>query len=140
MEKNGFGSETHLMIYPSGELRWVDIELVPYRYFDGIGLKRDCLHKLISCDCLEQVRTVLPNIVLIIDESGKLKNPPQSHNELASRLYYGYQIGMDDIVGPAVVCSLKRVPPYGEYEWSELSPGDLACLSLFLGVSIPEHK
>lgn len=131
-------AESHLMIYPSGELRWVEIERVPYDWTDGEGLDHKRIHQLIGCDCLEQVRTVLPNIVLVIDESGKLKSPPQAHNELASRLYYGYQVGMDNIVGPALVCSLRCTEPYGELDWFELSPADLARLSLFLGVELPD--
>lgn len=130
--------ESHLMIYPSGELCWVNIERKPYEWIDGEGLDQDCLHQLIGCDCLEQVRTVLPNIVLVIDESGKIKSPPQAHNEFASRLYYGYQIGMDNIVGPALVCSLRRTKLYDELDWFELSPADLVCLSSFLGVELPE--
>lgn len=133
-------SESHLMIYPSGELRWVEIERKPYEWIEGEGLDHDRLHELIGCDCLEQVRTVLHNIVLVIDESGKIKSPPQPHYEVASKLYLGYIQGLDDIVGPALVCSLRPVPPYGEMEWSPLSAGDLAYLSLFLGVELPEHK
>lgn len=128
----------HLMIYPSGELRWVEIDRKPYEWIEGDGLDLSRLHELIGCSCLEQVRTVLPDIVLVIDESGKLKSPPQAHNELASRLYLGYINGMDDIVGPALVCSLRPCEPYGELDWSVLSPADIARLSLFLGVAIPD--
>lgn len=132
-------TESHLMIYPSGELRWVEIERKPYEWIEGEGLDQHRLHELIGCDCLEQVRTVLQDIVLVIDESGKIKSPPQAHNELASRLYYGYQIGMDDIVGPALVCSLRPTEPYGEMDWFPLAPVDLARLSLFLGVELPDY-
>lgn len=131
-------TESHLMIYPSGELRWVEIERKPYKWIEGEGLDQDRLHELIGCDCLEQVRTVLENIVLVIDESGKVKSPPQPHNEVASKLYLGYIQGMDDIVGPALVCSLSPIEPYGELDWSPLAPVDLARLSLFLGVKLPD--
>lgn len=133
-------TESHLMIYPSGELRWVEIERKPYKWIDGEGLDQDMLHDLIGCSCLEQVRTVLENIVLVIDESGRIKSPPQAHNDIASKLYLGWILGHDDIVGPALVCSLRPVEPYGELDWMPLSPRDLANLSLFLGVEIPEHK
>lgn len=130
--------EKHLMIYPSGDLCWVEVERKPYEWIEGEGLDQSRLHELIGCNFLEQVRTVLPNIVLVIDESGKLKSPPQAHNELASRLYLGYINGVEDIVGPALICSLRPCEPYGEYDWSELSPADIARLSLFLGVVIPD--
>ena len=132
-------TESHLMIYPSGELRWVQIERKPYKFIDGEGLDQDRIHQLIGCDCLEQVRTVLANIVLVVDESGRIKDPPQQHNMFASRLYYGYLAGMDDIVGPALVCSLRPTESYGEMDWGPLSKSDLLRLSLALGLNIPDQ-
>lgn len=132
-------TESYLMIYPSGELSWVDIERKPYKFIDGYGLDLDRIHQLIGCDCLEQVRTILPNIVLVVDESGRVKYPPQQHNMFASRLYYGYLVGLDDIVGPALVCSLRPIEPFGEMDWGPLSKSDLLRLSLALGLNIPDQ-
>ena len=121
--------DKYLVIYPSGELRWVAL---------SSNLRRlDQLHELIGCSCVEQVHTVIPGICIVIDESGKLKSPPQLHNELASRLYYGYHIGCDNIVGPAVVMALRPTGPYHELDWFPLDPSELAKLSLCLGVQIP---
>lgn len=133
--------EKHLLFSPSGEISWIDLERKPNYgpvYNGDPALDFDQIHAAIGCSCVEQVRTVLPNIVLVIDESGKLKDPPQPHNELASRLYYGYHVGMDDICGPAIVMALRRSGPYGEEDWFPLDPADLAKLSLFLGVLLPD--
>ena len=58
-------TESHLMIYPSGELRWVAIERKPYEWIEGEGLDQHRLHELIGCDFLEQVRTVPPGVVQV---------------------------------------------------------------------------
>lgn len=119
-----------LMILPSGELRWVEL---------SSGRRRlDELHQLIGCDCVEQVFTVIPGICIVIDGDGKVKYPPQPHNELASRLYYGYHVGAYNIVGPAVVFALRRTGPYQELDWFPLEPRELAQLSLCLGVKLPD--
>lgn len=133
--------EKHLLISPSGEISWIDLERKPNYgpvYNGDLALDLDQIHAVIGCSCVEQVRTVLPNIVLIIDESGKLKDPPQPHNELASLLYYGYHVGLDDICGPVIVMRLRRSGPYGEEDWHSLDQADLAKLSLFLGVELPD--
>lgn len=133
--------ERHLLISPSGEISWIDLERRPDYgpvYLGDLALDLDQIHGVLGCSCVEQVHTVLPNIVLVIDDSGKVKDPPQPHNELASRLYYGYQVGMDDICGPAIVMRLRRSGPYGDVDWGPLDPADLAKLSLFLGVALPE--
>lgn len=122
--------DKYLVIFPSGELRWVEL---------SSGRRRlDQMDEIIGCDCVEQVRTVIPGICIVIDESGKIKSPPQPHNELASRLYYGYHVGADNIVGPAVVCALRPTGPYQELDWFPLDPAELARLSLYLGVKIPD--
>lgn len=133
--------EKHLLISPSGEMSWIDLDRLPnygpvYNGYSALSFNQ--IYAVIGCSCVEQVRTVLPNIVLLIDESGKLKDPPQPHNELASRLYYGYHVGMDDICGPAIVMRLRRSGPYCEEDWAPLDPVDLAKLSLFLGVVLPD--
>lgn len=133
--------EKHLLFSPSGEISWIDLDREPNNdpVFQGDpALSFDQIYAAIGCDCVEQVRTVLPGIVLVIDESGKIKDLPQRHNELASRLYYGYQIGRYDICGPAILMALRRSGPYGEEDWHPLDAADLARLSLYLGVCIPE--
>ena len=84
--------EKYLVIYPSGELKWAELERLP-RYdcvYNGDeALSNEDIRKLIDCDCLEQVYTLIPNVVMVIDASGKLRRPPKVHNELASRLYGG---------------------------------------------------
>lgn len=126
--------DKHLVIYPSGEMKWIDLHRV--RKYDDIycgnyayDLNEIC--QIIGADFFEQVSLQLPGIVILIDECGKIKFPPQEHNELASRLYGGYQFG-DDIVGPAIF--FKMIGP----NIYPLAPVDEARLSLFLGVKLPD--
>lgn len=124
----------HLVIYPSGEMKWVDLDRK--RCYDEIycgdyAYDFDQIHRIIGCDCFEQVCLELRDIVILIDESGKIKNPPQQHNELVSRLYGGYARGVD-IVGPAIFFRQIGANIY------PLQPVDEARLSLFLGVNLPE--
>lgn len=121
----------YLVIYPSGELRWEEFD--SDHWFHR-------LYEVIGCYCVEQVRTVFPGIAILIDESGRVKDHPQEHNEIASRLYAGYLFGMDDIVGPAVVVALRPVAPLMELDWGPLDPPELARLSLYLGVSVPDPE
>ena len=132
-------TEKYLRIDPSGDIIWVDIDRVLYSWCDADGLSLDQVHAAIGCDCLEQVCTVIPGIVLLIDESGKIKYPPQRHNEVASRLYYGFLIGKDDIVGPVIVAALRPTEPYGERGLFPLNQVELAKLSLCLGVELPDQ-
>lgn len=132
-------AERYLRIDPSGELSWVLIDRVPYKFDPSIeGLSLDQIYAAIGCSCMEQVRTIIPGIVILIDESGKLKSPPQPHNELASRLYAGWHYGLDDIVGPALVCAMRPTPPIGEHDLFPLQHRELLQLSLVLGVHLPE--
>lgn len=119
--------DKYLVVYPSGELRWVEIP-------ETDRIHR--MHEVIGCSCVEQVRTVFPDICLVIDESGKIKSPPQEHNELASSLYHGYLVGADDIVGPAILVGLHRVGPYHELDWCPLNEQQLSLLSLVFGLPI----
>ena len=119
--------EKYLRIDPSGCLSWIDADRSDLCYY---------FRQAIGCEWLENVRTVLPDICLAIDEMGKILRPPQPHNEIASRLYYGYHIGVDNIVGPAIVCAIHLVD--GESDWVPLSPAELAKLSLYLGIQIPD--
>lgn len=131
-------TEKYLRIDPSGEISWIDIDRVPYEWCNAEGVNIDQIYAAIGCSCFEQVRTIIPGVVILVDESGKVKDPPQRHNELASRLYYGYLRGMDDIAGPAIVCAMRPTEPIGELDLFPLNPVELAKLSLCLGVQLPE--
>ena len=124
----------HLLIHPSGKMEWV--ELHRERRYDDIfcgyyayDLRE--IYRVLGVDFFERVSLKLPGIVILIDKVGKIRTPPQPHNELASRLYGGYEFG-DDIVGPALFfkCIGPNIYP--------LDRADEACLSLFLGVKLPE--
>ena len=132
-------AEKYLCIDPSGVINWVDIDRVPYKWCDGDGPSLFQIHAIIGCSCMEQVRTVIPGIVLLVDDSGQVKDPPQRHNEIASRLYYGFLIGKDDIVGPVIVAALRPTEPYGELDLFPLNDVELAKLSLCLGVELPDQ-
>lgn len=124
----------HLLIHPSGQMEWV--ELHRERRYDVIycgdyAYDLHEIYRVLGIEFFEQVSLKLPGIVILIDEIGKVRTPPQEHNELASRLYGGYQFG-DDIVGPALF--FRRVGP----DIAPLLPSDEARLSLFLGVKLPE--
>lgn len=121
----------YLVVYPDGDIHWEEIP-------DHGHERLDRMHDVIGCSCVEQVRTIFPDISLVIDESGKCKYPPKEHNELASRLYYGYHIGCDDIVGPVILCGLDHVGPYHELDLVPLNERQLSLLSLVFGKKIPE--
>ena len=126
--------DKHLVIYPSGDMKWVELHRA--RKYDDIycgdyAYDLNEIYRVIGADFFEQVSLQLPGIVILIDECGKIKNPPQQHNEFASRLYGGYPFG-DDIVGPALF--FKRIGP----NIYPLDPADEARLSLFLGVNLPD--
>lgn len=132
--------EKYLLIHPSGSLKWVDLERLPRHdsvYVGEAVLDVRDMYPIIGCSCVEQVRTVIPGIVILVDECGKVKNPAQAHNELASRLYAGWHYALDDITGPALCFSLKPTP-YGELDLFPLSPSDEAKLSLCLGMKLPD--
>lgn len=132
--------EKYLKIDPSGELSWIELERCPrydeiYQGAESISLAD--LYPIIGCSCCEQVYSVIPGIVFMVDESGKIKDPMQPYNRLGSRLYDGSAFG-DYIHGSIVLFSMQRTEPYGEYDLFPLSASDEAKLSLFLGVSLPE--
>lgn len=79
--------------------RWVEIES------DSCSGFNDDVHRLIDCDCYEQVYIKNDDIVFLVDESGKIKNPPKPINVRASEFYPGTMYG-DPIVGDVIVCSL----------------------------------
>lgn len=129
-------TDKHLLIHPSGEIEWVELHRA--RRYDDIycgdyAYDLHEIYRVLGVDFLEQVSLCLPGIVILIDEIGKLRTPPQAHNELASRLYGGYQFG-DDIVGPALF--FKRIG----CSIAPLDPADEALLSLYLGMELPEKN
>ena len=133
-------TEKYLRIDPSGKISWIQIDRVPYSFDpDILGPSSDQIYAAIGCSCFEQVRTVIPGIVILVDESGRIKDPPQRHNEIASRLYAGWLLGLDDIVGPALVCAMRPTEPYGEMDLFPLNAAELARLTLCLGVQLPEE-
>lgn len=117
-----------LVIETDGSLRWIQTN--PFRLCEDF-------YNAIGCDWLENVYTVLDDIVLIVDEVGKVKSVPQDFNPLASRLYGGFLYG-DYIAGPAVVAAIHLVD--GESDWVPLNTSELVRLSVFLGIEIPPHS
>lgn len=116
--------ERYLCIYPDGSLKWILAD--PNHLCDAF-------HKAISCDWLENVYTVLPDIVIIVDEVGKVRQNPQKLNPIASRLYAGTPYG-DPIVGPAVVAAIHLRD--GESDWVSLTVPELIKLQNFLQIDI----
>lgn len=132
-------SEMYLRFDPSGEISWISIDRVPYEFDPSIeGMSLDQIYAALGCSCMEMVHTIIPRIVILVDESGRVKFPPRPHNELASRLYAGWLYGLDNIVGPALVCALRPTPPIGEEDLFPLRPEELLQLSAVLGISLPE--
>lgn len=93
----------------------------------------------LECDCVEHVRTIFPDIFLLVDESGKVTEPPKAINSKASRLYPGTFYG-DPIVGHAILCSVGLrdgdsdiVPPTDEAlrKLSRLTGWKIPGLSMF---------
>ena len=72
----------------------------------------------------------------MVDECGKIKDPPQALNPLASRFYLGTGFG-DPIVGPAVFMALKRVESYWEPDVYPLSPDQERQVAAVLGRPLP---
>lgn len=132
--------EKYLLIKPSGELSWIELERRArhddiYQGAEAISLAD--LYPIIGCSCCEQVYSVIPGIVFMVDESGKIKDPMQPYNPVGSRLYAGSAYG-DFIHGPIVLFSMQRTEPYGEYDLFPLSAAQESLLSLSLGVVLPE--
>ena len=116
----------YLVLYPSGELRW--IQITDRRYLAAE------FRKAIGCDWLEHV-TLPHGFGCVVDECGKIKERPQLFNPLASRFYPGTQFG-DPLVGPVVFVRIDLVN--GESDWVPLRDEDLARISLMIGEPIPE--
>ncbi len=60
------------------------------------------VYELIGCDCIETVRIICSDIIMMVDESGKIKNPSKSFNPRASIFYDGYRYG-DYIAGDVLI-------------------------------------
>ncbi len=110
-----------LVIQPSGSLDWCHAESGKYG---------DVFRKVIVCSCLEYVRTVIPGICIVVDESGKIKTPMQRVNRRASVLYAGSAYG-NFIHGPADVVALRDFG--GELVWGALELGEFFRVMQFLG-------
>ena len=130
-------TEKYLRIDPSGDLTWIDIDRVPYDFDPSIeGPSLDQIYAALGCSYFEQVRTVIPGIVILVDESGRVKTPPCPHNELASRLYAGYLQGVDDICGPALVAAMRPTEPLGEMDLFPLTLFELHKVAYLIGVKL----
>lgn len=133
--------EKYLVIYPSGLMQWVELERKPC--YDGIyngeeTLSLDDIRKIVDCKWLEQVQTVIPGVVMMIDEVGKVLPQPKAHNELASRLYAGWTpVKLDDIRGTAVLFSLRPCNALGELDIFPLEPIDEVLVAQQMRVPIP---
>ena len=132
--------EFYLKIDPDGTLSWIPLCRKPHYdsiYCGAEAISVQDLYSVIGCSCVEQVHTRIRGVVIMVDESGKIKDPPQPVNPLASKLYLGAPYG-DMIHGPAVVFSLRPMPPLGEQDLFPLTRNELNLLSVCLGVRIPE--
>ena len=118
--------EKYLVIYPDAHTEWMECE--------HDQLVKSC-YKVIGCSCVENVRTMIPDVCLIVDESGKIKYPPQPHNPLASTFYAGWMFGNDDIVGPAVVAAIHQVD--GESDWVPLNDFELEEVNRYIRFYTP---
>lgn len=59
----------------------------------------------LECVCLQHVQTIIPGLYLLIDDNGKIVDPPKPINTPASLLYPGYPFG-DCIVGHAILAGV----------------------------------
>lgn len=72
-------TDKHLLIHPSGKMEWVELHRV--RRYDDIycgnyAYDLNEIHRVLGIDFFEQVSLILPGLVILIDEIGKLRNPP----------------------------------------------------------------
>lgn len=116
--------EKYHVLYPDGR---ITLEEIPRDQM------LDRMHEIIGCDMIERVVSWMPNVYLVIDESGRIKDPPQEHNRYASLLYMGWHIAMVDILGPAILCSEALMGPYHEPDFFPLEDAALAKLRIFFG-------
>ena len=114
------------VIYPDGSVMWI--------HTNRNRMSED-FRKAIRCNWLENVYTVLPGIVIIVDEVGKVRQDPQIFNPVASRLYGGAPYG-DFIHGPAVVASIGLTDE--GMDWIPLQQSQLQRLQNWLHIKLPE--
>lgn len=116
--------ERYLVLDPDGSFRWIETTR------DKLAAS---FRAAIGCDWLENV-TLPYGFCCVVDECGKIKEPQQPLNPLASLFYPGIQYG-DPLVGPVVFCKIGLVDD--ESDWVPLEPLDLAIIELITGRSIP---
>ena len=132
--------ELYLKIYPDGTLSWIPLFRKPrfdFGYNGAEVLDVSDLYPVIGCSCVELVHTRIGRVVILVDESGKVKDPSLKVNPLASKLYAGAPYG-DMIHGPAVVFALRPLPHNHGQDLFPLNKSELNLLSVCLGVPIPE--
>lgn len=118
-------TERYLVLDPDGSFRWIETTR------DKLAAS---FRAAIGCDWLENVR--LPyGFCCVVDECGKIKEPQQPINSLASRFYPGTMYG-DPLVGPVVFCRIDLVD--GESDWVPLTDMQLAIVELITGKKVPE--
>lgn len=92
------------------------------------------VYKLLNCECWEGVAGCF-GTYLILDESGKIKNPPKDANPLASLLYSSALLFNNDILAGDVLVSTIGYNSQGESDIVSLSDFQinrvLKCLSLY---------
>ena len=92
------------------------------------------VYKLLDCECWEGVPGCF-GTYLILDESGKIKNPPKDANPLASLLYASLPLFNGDILAGDVLVSTIGYNSEGESDIVSLSDSQLNrvlnCLCLY---------
>lgn len=132
--------EKYLCIEPSGIVRWIELDRCARHddiYYGSEGIRLSDLYPVIGCSCVELVQSRLPGIVFVVDESGKVKDPMQPFNPLASRFYAGSQFG-DYIHGTVVFFSLEFRRDLYEYDLFPLSPAQESMIEFILGAELPD--
>lgn len=119
--------EKYLRLDPSGDLSWITIDRD--HFLEG-------LHAAIGCEWLENVR-LSGGVCAIVDEDGKIKDPPQPVNPLASLLYPGTAFG-DPLCGSVIFARIDLVD--GESDWCPLLPFQLSMLQSVLGIELPDQE
>lgn len=86
----------YLCLRADGTSEWVTLRDFTSDFVDDV-------HKILGIDCFEIAHTCVKDVVLILDESGKLKDRWWERiNYAASHLYPGSQLG-DPIVGDVIL-------------------------------------
>lgn len=115
------GQETYFKIDHTGKVSRLQID------------RKDMLpefYRALDCVSLENVRTVLRDVCLIVDEFGKIKQPAKPCNEVASCFYMGAIAGLDYISGDAIFAAIHLVD--GDPDWVPLTMRELVAVSHYL--------